>query len=184
MTLTVMLDVLVAGLLLATIVYAALLSRRLGALRNDKAQLEALVKSLDDSARRAEASVAALNAAAEEVGRELQQRLDRGQALRTDLTYIIDLGGNLADRLEGTIRSGRGEARQGEPTGPAPVDPAHQAEPRLTRRPSAAKPLDAGLGGERREPPSIAAGETEASRVTGFPSRAERLLRRALEARR
>ena len=95
MTLTVMLDLVVAGLLAVTIVYAMLLSRRLGALRNDTAQLEALVKSLDDSARRAEAGVAALNVAAAEVGRELQQRLDQGRTLRTDLSYIIDLGGNL-----------------------------------------------------------------------------------------
>ena len=49
MTLNIVLDIVVAGLLLATIAYAMLLSRRLGALRNDKQQLEALVSSLDAS---------------------------------------------------------------------------------------------------------------------------------------
>jgi len=173
MTLTVVLDAVVAGLLLATILYAMLLSRRLGALRNDKAQLEALVHSLDESSRRAEAGVAALRQAADEVGRELQQRVDRGQALRSDLTYIIDLGGGLADRLEGRIRTGR-EAKPSVPADPAAVD----AAPR-PRRPVAQAPLEQTLVAERRDDAS----DADKRGVTGFPSRAERLLRRALDAR-
>ena len=78
MTLTLGLDIVVAVLLLATIAYAMVLSRRLGALRDDKAQLQALVKSLDESARRAQASVAALKIDAEEIGQDLQRRVDQG----------------------------------------------------------------------------------------------------------
>ncbi len=111
MTLNIILDVVVAGLLLATIVYAMLLSRRLGALRNDKQQLEALVGSLDTSSQRAEAGIAALKEAAERIGHQLQQRIDQGKALHGDLSYIIDLGGGLADRLEGTIRARRDDLR-------------------------------------------------------------------------
>jgi hypothetical protein len=158
MTLTVVLDAVVAGLLLATIVYAMLLSRRLGSLRNDRAQLEALVRSLDESSRRAEAGVAALSQAADEIGQELQQRVDRGRALRSDLTHIIELGGGLADRIEGQIRAGR-ETKSPPPADLAPVGPAPVG------------PADAGVRGDK---PS----------VTGFPSRSERLLRRALDARR
>ena len=69
MNLNIVLDVVVAGLLLATIAYAILLSRRLGALRNDKRQLEALVSSLDISSQRAEAGIASLKDAAEQIGR-------------------------------------------------------------------------------------------------------------------
>src|SRR5580704_8127449 len=107
MNFSVMLDLLVSGLLVATIVYAMLLSRRLGALRNDKEQLEALVRSLDQSANRAESGIAALKEAADHIGRELERQVEQGQALRGDLTYMIDLAGNLADRLETVIRSGR-----------------------------------------------------------------------------
>jgi hypothetical protein len=167
MTMNIVLDVVVAGLLAVTIVYAVLLSRRLGALRHDKAQLEALVKSLDDSARRAEAGVIALNAAATEAGRELQQRLDQGRTLRTDLSYIIDLGSNLADRLEGGIREGRTEGKTGEASA-ATVEPLPQR--RATAGAATAEPAT-GTDADGR------------SRVTGFPSRAERLLRRALEGR-
>ena len=159
MTLTLALDIVVAVLLLATIAYAMVLSRRLGALRDDKAQLQALVKSLDDSSRRAEAGIAALKTAADEIGRGLQEKVERGQALRTDLTYILEMGGTLADRLEGAIRAGRDGAK----SVPAASDEA----------PASAC---------RREPVG-AAEPDDRPRVTGFPSRAERLLRRALEAR-
>jgi hypothetical protein len=180
MTLSVVLDAVVAGLLLATIAFAILLSRRLGALRNDKAQLEALVHSLDDSSRRAEAGVAALRQAADEVGQELQQRVDRGQALRNDLTYIIDLGGGLADRLEGRIRTGR-EAKPPAPADPAAVGPAVDVEPRPRRRAAAPPPEPARA--ERRDEAGAAGDGGDKPGVTGFPSRAERLLRRALDAR-
>jgi hypothetical protein len=170
MTLNIILDVVVAGLLVATIAYAALLSRRLGALRNDKQQLEALVSSLDTSSQRAEGSIAALRETAERIGQQLQQRIDQGKALQGDLSYIIDLGGGLADRMEATIRTRRDEARAEQ-----------EAAPR--RRVAGERPLDAlrvRTSGEEVVP-AIAA---DAARIADFPSRAERLLRGALEARR
>src|SRR5258707_7472717 len=122
MTLNIVLDIVVAGLLLATIAYAVLLSRRLGALRNDKQQLEALVSSLDISSQRAEAGIASLKEAAERIGQQLQQRVEQGKALQTDLSYVIDLGGALADRLERTIRAPR-DAQ------PSPAGVAEATEP-------------------------------------------------------
>ncbi len=169
MGLTVTLDLIVAGLLVATIVYAIILSKRLGALRNDKAQLEALIRSLDESARRAESAIAVLKRTSDEAGRELQMRIDQGQGLRTDLSYMIDLGGGLADRLESGVR-----AQRDERNGAAPR-PARTEESRAPRRPAVPQP------GEARKAP---ADDDEDPRVAGFPSRAERLLRRALDARR
>ncbi|HZS81997.1 MAG TPA: DUF6468 domain-containing protein [Stellaceae bacterium] len=180
MSLTVFLDAVVAVLLVVTIVYAMLLSRRLGALRNDKQQLEALVRSLDDSVRRAEGGIAALGTAADEMGRQLQQRLDRAESLKADLGYIIDLGGNLADRLEGVIRAKREGAKQpAAATGDAALADA-PGKPR--RRDSAAAPAPNGLPSADDE--GARQGDDAPSRVAGFPSRAERLLRRALETRR
>jgi hypothetical protein len=176
MTLNIVLDVVVAGLLLATIVYAVLLSRRLGALRNDKQQLEALVSSLDISSQRAEAGIASLKEAAERIGQQLQQRVEQGKALQSDLSYIIDLGGGLADRLEGTIRARRDETK------PAPAAVADAPDLRPRRR---------GAGERAVEKPRINTVQDEVvaptldpGRIADFPSRAERLLRGALEARR
>jgi Domain of unknown function (DUF6468) len=145
-------------------------------MRNDKQQLEALVRSLDESARRAEAGVATLKQAADNIGRDLQQRLDQGHALRADLSYIIDLGGNLADRLEGNIRAKRSEPK-------AAAAPGAEAEARPRRRTPVRASEESPPAGERRDPEPPAVVPSDTGRVTGFPSRAERLLRRALEAR-
>jgi hypothetical protein len=174
MTLNIVLDVVVAGLLLATIVYAVLLSRRLGALRNDKQQLEALVSSLDISSQRAEAGIASLKEAAERIGQQLQQRVEQGKALQSDLSYIIDLGGGLADRLEGTIRARRDETK------PAAGADAPDLRPR--RRVAGERPVEKPRASFAQD--EVVAPAVEPGRVADFPSRAERLLRGALEARR
>ena len=195
MTLNIILDIVVSALLLATIAYAMLLSRRLGALRNDKQALEALVASLDSSSQRAESGIAALKEAAERIGQQLQQRVDQGKALQGDLSYIIDLGGGLADRLEGTIRARRDEARAPE----ASDTPRRRI---VSERPAADRPgserhvdrssgeravVERAVGAARetlRAPVDEAAPAGEPVRIADFASRAERLLRGALEARR
>jgi chromosome segregation ATPase len=174
MTLNIILDVVVAGLLVATIAYAALLSRRLGALRNDKQQLEALVSSLDTSSQRAEGSIAALRETAERIGQQLQQRIDQGKALQGDLSDIIDLGGGLADRMEATIRTRRDDGR---------AAPAAEPEAAPRRRAAGERPLDV-LRARPNGDEAVPAVAADAARIADFPSRAERLLRGALEARR
>ncbi len=178
MTLNIVLDIVVAGLLLATIAYAMLLSRRLGALRNDKQQLEALVSSLDASSQRAEAGIAALKDAAERIGQQLQQRVDQGKGLHGDLSYIIELGGGLADRLEGTMRARRDDLR-GAPAAETQEAPSRR---RIAGERSVELPRESVRG--RAAAPDEPAPTLDAARIADFPSRAERLLRGALEARR
>ena len=200
MTLNIILDIVVSALLLATIAYAMLLSRRLGALRNDKQALEALVASLDSSSQRAESGIAALKEAAERIGQQLQQRVEQGKALQGDLSYIIDLGSGLADRLEGTIRACRDEARAPEAndaTRRRAVTERATIDRSAADRPGNERPVDRSSGeraaveravGAAREtlraPMEEAAPAGEPVRIADFASRAERLLRGALEARR
>ena len=105
MTLTLIGDITVAALLIATIAYVAVLNRRLGVLRDDKAKLEELIKALTVASSNAQAGVAGLRQATEEVGRDLEKRLAGGQSLRDDLNYLIERGGSLpvmAYKLERT----------------------------------------------------------------------------------
>ena len=190
MTLNIILDIVVAGLLLTTIAYAVLLTRRLGALRNDKQQLDALVDSLDNSSQRAEAGISALKEAAERIGRQLQERIDQAKALQTDLAYIIDLGGGLADRLEGTIRARRDDSRAA-PELPDATPRRRAIVERLVgeRAGSERAGVERGVGSVREVPRVHAAIDEvtpagEPVRDSDFASRAERLLRGALEARR
>jgi hypothetical protein len=136
-------DGLVAVLLVATIVYAAILNRRLGTLRDDQEKLQGLVTALNAASTSAEAAVANLRNAADEAGKALQDRIDGGKGLKDDLGFIIDRATQLADRLEHAIRHGRDEVRTGtrsEPVRPeARSETLRPQEPGL-RRPPAAEP--------------------------------------------
>jgi hypothetical protein len=107
MTLGIVLDVVVALMLGGAIGYAYLLERRLRALHTDRAALEGLVAGLAQTASHAEAGITGLRAAADRIGAELQQRIDRAEALRDDLGYMHERGNQIADRLEQAVRTGR-----------------------------------------------------------------------------
>ncbi|MCX8505462.1 MAG: DUF6468 domain-containing protein [Alphaproteobacteria bacterium] len=104
------LDILVSILLVAMIVYGVILNRKLTALRSNKAELDVLIHSFNDACSRAEAGVRTLRTATEEAHR-LQQYLARGQMLRDDMSFLIERGTGLADRLEGTVRTARSEVQ-------------------------------------------------------------------------
>lgn len=97
------LDAVVAVLLVFTIGYAVLLNRRLSALRGDKSELAKLAASFHDSTVKAEDSIGRLKISAE----GLQEDLIRAQALREDLSYLIERSESEADRLEKTVRDAR-----------------------------------------------------------------------------
>jgi hypothetical protein len=110
-----LLDILVAILLVVTIVYAVLLNRRLGVLRQDRAELERLTLTFADALRRAEDGIGRLKTTAD----ALQDRIDRAQSLRDDLAFLTERGGSAADRLEDLVRTARKEAGVGPATAPA-----------------------------------------------------------------
>jgi len=107
------LDVTLAVLLVVTIVYAIILNRRLGALRRDRSELEALAASFTEATSRADASVGRLAKNAT----DLQVRIDQARSLADDLSFLTDRGEKTADRLEGAVRAGRAQA---------PIDPVAQ----------------------------------------------------------
>lgn len=176
MTLSLIGDTLVAVLLVATIFYSATLNRRLGALRGDKVKLEELIHGLTASSMRAEAGVQGLKQAAEEIGKELEKKVAASRTLKDDLTYLVDRGGTLADRLEGAIRT-----RRDEPRGPA-GRPESRPEPRIVEAPELSG-IRRGAGDKILPLRLEAADEPIVSRVAQ-PSRAERELLRALAGRR
>jgi hypothetical protein len=168
-------DGIVSIFLLITICYAMILSRKLNALRRDKVALKALVAQLADASASAEAGVAGLRAAAHDIGRTLEKKLQDAQSLREDLVYMIERGGATADRLEGTIRT----RREG-----ATPEAAQAAQPERPRATPAAASAPKAPG---NEPPAAVAKFVEqmAQRLAPpAPSRAERQLLRALGGRR
>jgi Domain of unknown function (DUF6468) len=171
MTLTLTADCTVAILLLFTIYYAAKLSRRLSALRADKAALQMLVQHLTQASQSAEAGIRGLKAAAEETGRELQRKLQDARSLHDDLAYMIDRGGGIADRMETSLRSRHDEPKAQAPR-PRPVEPLRAPEAALRRAPKPATNFIQEMAARL------------APNNSAEPSRAERELLRALAGRR
>jgi hypothetical protein len=136
-------NVVVAVLLVVTISYAVMLNARLNVLRNDRAKLEELVNGLTVAAQRAESGIAALHDAAEDTGRSLDKKIETGRKLRDDLSYMLESGTTIADRLEGTIRARRDEPKREpakrEPRLDAQAPRADAADPARPVAPSRAE---------------------------------------------
>ncbi len=106
MTIALAFDALVVVLLAAAIGYAIELNRKLSALRRDRSELERLAIKFAAAAQSAEAAIAQLKTTSETAGRTLEQASVKAQALRDDLTYLIERGEPLADRMTTGIGAG------------------------------------------------------------------------------
>jgi Tfp pilus assembly protein PilO len=101
-------DVLLAILLAATVVYCFLLNKRLGSLRRSQGEFETLLQNFTQATQQAETSLAILRQAGAEVGAELERKIDEGRDLHDELSIITETGNGLADRIErGLVGRGR-----------------------------------------------------------------------------
>jgi hypothetical protein len=125
-------EIVLIALLAATLFHALRLERALGVLKRDRAALEELVCGFNASTRQAEQGIERLRAAADGAGRQIARQVEAASALRDDLTYLVQRGEQLADRLDGLVRSARtsmpefARAEAAEPRGRA----EEAAEPR------------------------------------------------------
>jgi hypothetical protein len=193
----VLLDLLVAALLVATIVYAVRLNRRLAVLREDRAQLQEMIKGLQKATEQAEEAVGGLRLGAADAGRSLHEVVERAQVLKSDLMFITERADGAADRLEAVLKAQR-EA-------PPPVAPQPAATPPaepMRRRPAPPRVDLDGVSADakgaqsrlssllkqadtpQQRPASPPPAAEEPDRAAAPQSRAERDLLRALEGRR
>jgi hypothetical protein len=101
------LDVALVILLTATLFHAVRLERALGVLKRDRSELEALVTSFNASTRAAESGIERLRATTDGAGRQIQSQIDRASSLKDDLTFLVQRGEGLADRLDDLVRATR-----------------------------------------------------------------------------
>ena len=119
MPLNTLLDLAIILLLVPTIVYAVILNRRLSALRRSRDELGKVVSSFNEATMRAEAGIPKLKKATVEANTALQDRVEKAHSLRDDLAFMIERAEEMADRLEGAVRTGRTDT--GQPASPPPV---------------------------------------------------------------
>lgn len=127
MTFKLGLDVLVAALLVATIVYAVILNRRLGALRTGRDDLAKMIRDFAAATERAEASIAKLKTNSGRRQSDLEERIEGARAIREELAFLIDRADSQSNRLEGLIRSGRQDEHGAETTSPSKSAPSMSA---------------------------------------------------------
>jgi hypothetical protein len=116
---SVLVDLTIVTLLIVTIVFAAILNRRLAAWRQHRGEFERLIAQFNQAAARAEAGVERLKAASEQTGKTLQQAVTKGQSLREDLAYLVERAEPLADRLTEGVRVARTARKDEIPPPPA-----------------------------------------------------------------
>ncbi len=133
-----MLNILLMVMLGATLFHAVRLERALGALKRDRSALEALVGTFNDSTRAAESGIERLRVATDGAGRQIQRQIETATALKDDLTFLVQRGEGLADRMDELVRAARPglavveqqpAARTAYPR--QPERPAREEEPRV-----------------------------------------------------
>jgi hypothetical protein len=118
------LDILLVVLLTATLFHAVRLERALGVLKRDRAALEALVVDFNASTRAAETGIERLHVAADGSGRQIQRQIDIATTLKEDLTFLVQRGEGLADRLDDGVRAARPAlAIVEQPAARSPISP-------------------------------------------------------------
>jgi Domain of unknown function (DUF6468) len=101
------LNILLVVLLTATLFHAVRLERALGVLKRDRSALEELVATFNASTRAAESGIERLHVAADGSGRQIQRQIDTATTLKEDLTFLVQRGEGLADRLDEVVRATR-----------------------------------------------------------------------------
>lgn len=107
------LDLLMIVLLVATIVYAIILNRKLAAFRRSREDMQNFLTAFNAANERAESSITALRDMAEQSGEKLREDIEKASALNEDLTFMVDRGESIANRLEKAARDVNAVRRSG-----------------------------------------------------------------------
>jgi len=103
LSLSTILEFVLAMLLAATLVYCAKLEKGLRQLREDQETLNATVRSLNAGIVAAQTSLAALKSAAKEAGEALGAKVPSARALADELSMLVTSADRIASRIEGAF---------------------------------------------------------------------------------
>lgn len=127
------LNLVLAVLLAAVIVYAWRLHKRLGTWRDGKAELDRTIKEFNEAAKRAEAAVADLKNAGEAAGRLLEDQTRKAISLKDDLEYIVARAEPVADRAAENVRERERERERPQVARRAERNDRYEREERYAR---------------------------------------------------
>lgn len=115
MSFSLVLDGIIVVLLVVTIIYAAILNRRLNSLRRAEGEFADVIAGFNDSAVAAETLLSEVKAVATAGAgslnrQQLNQQIQAGRGLVDDLGYLLQKGEALADQLSSAVTSARAKA--------------------------------------------------------------------------
>ena len=114
-------NIIIIGLLIPTIIYAYRLNKNLTLLRQNQSSLSKLIQSLNEATYKAENSIPKLKSATQSTSGELKEVVNSAKTLKDDLTFINERADNLADRLENVIHNSRKIKEAPQPSETAPL---------------------------------------------------------------
>lgn len=166
MMITLAMDVVVAGLLLATIFYCWKVSRYMQEIRDGRSELAQLLEQFDKSTNQAQASITELKKTGDKIADRIQVKIEKAEFMTDDLAFMTDKANKLAEQLSQHIAAGKGlplTRKELEPqramASPAPVAPPKKS---ASAAESAAAILDSLLNKPR--PNEVATANAAAAR--------------------
>lgn len=106
-----LLNIMIAGLLVANIIYCWVLNKRIKILQDGKSELANLLQYFDESTARASESIVALQSASKKIGESMQSKIDKANFLMEDLAFMVNKGNQLADSLDANFAVNKAKKR-------------------------------------------------------------------------
>lgn len=132
------LDVIMLGVLGATIFYARRLSKQFNEMKADRKAFEKLIEAINNATSRADAATRSLREAAQQSGDKLQEKINAARGLADELEIIVQAGDHLAERLETLARRNPSPSR--DVIEDAPAVERHPVDKPVAERPAASQP--------------------------------------------
>lgn len=105
------LEIIVGGLLVATCCYCYILNHRLRILREGQAEMLRVIENFDAASQRAERNLQAMRQHGVNASRDLESVALRAEALITELSVMVNAGDHIAGRIEGAVNQVRSIGR-------------------------------------------------------------------------
>jgi hypothetical protein len=121
----IILDVALIGLIIAAIYYAMRVEKQMSGIRASRKEMEKFVHDFGATVGRAENGIRGLKQVARDSGDDLERLIEKAQAMRDELKFVVEHADQLAER----VSSMSIQLRQG--AGAAPLSGNHEPPPRL-----------------------------------------------------
>ncbi|MFC3673941.1 DUF6468 domain-containing protein [Ferrovibrio xuzhouensis] len=152
MTLSMIVEIVVAVLLVITLSISLVLNRRLGNLRANQEEMRRLIVEFDRALSRARQGLGELKTTSAAADAAHEERMKEARTLRDELGFMVETADRLADRLAGEAAGSRSQRQER-----TPAARAEQAAPRAQERtqeavtpfPAARKPAGEAAGAGR-----------------------------------